>query len=158
MPLLPNAGPPRPRTHEPIAPAEMMRLRGALQAALAGTPATVEAVAEVARQQDVPLSHAYAALATDPNLSIDVSQPVLVAICVGVCQEQGAIPNLERLLELRAERVAAGKPAFDVIPRTCLDMCAHAPVCLSRSPHGQAAHPRLTAAGVDELVAALCDE
>lgn len=157
MALLPNQGPPRPKTHTPMPPDLVMRLRAALLTHLAGQPATLAAIEAVAAAEKAEVAQVYATLAFDPSFVVDVSHETLIAICVGVCQEQGALDNLKRLLERRHERLAAGKPAFDIIPRSCLDMCAHSPVCLSRGPHGQAAHPRLKPEGVDELLGALLE-
>jgi len=158
MALLPNAGPPLPKTHDPLQLAVLLRLAGALRAAAAGAPVTVALVERIASEQGVPTAHAYAALALDPNLAPANEHEVMVAICVGACQGQGAVPVLAALLQTRAERVAAGRPAFDVLPRTCLDMCSHSPVCMSRSKAGVSAHPRLSPEGVRALVVELCGD
>lgn len=157
MAMLPNQGPPLAATHAPIPPQRMFQLTGALRQRAQGGRVTMAIVEEVAQQESAKIAEVYAALALDPNLGFEIGQDVLIAICVGGCQAQGAIANLEKLLELRRERLAQQKPAFDVIPRTCLDMCAHSPVCISRSRHGQAAHPRLKVTDVAEIVDSLCD-
>jgi len=158
MSLLPHAGAPLPVTHEPIPAEELNRALAALRALLGDRPATVELVQQAAQQADVSLACAYAALAFDPNLRVDASQETLIAICVGGCQQQGALANLEALLQERAARLEAGKPAFDLLPRSCLDMCPHSPVCLSRSKQGSRAHPRLRADDVPTMIAELCAE
>jgi NADH:ubiquinone oxidoreductase subunit E len=121
-----------------------------------GERVTLAMVQEAAARHAVSLEQAYAALAFNPQLVFDFQCETLLACCVGGCQAQGALDNLRELLRLRAERLAAGRPSFDIVPRTCLDMCAHAPVCLSRSQHGQAAHPRLKPADLPGITEALC--
>lgn len=157
MPLLPNQGPPVAPTHAPIPPPRMYELMQALWQRAQGARITLAMIDEVAQQHGAKPAEVYAAMAINPNLALDVSQEVLIGVCVGGCQAQGAIPNLEKLLELRAQRLTEQKKAFDIIPRTCLDMCAHSPVCISRSSHGQAAHPRLQAKEIPAIIDALCD-
>ena len=156
-PLLPNQGPPLKLTHDPIPPEEMMRLRDALRTRCQDSKVTMDVIEQVASSSNAPRAHVYASAALDPNLVIDAETNVLIAICVGTCQGQGAIENLETLLKIRSERKQAGKRIFDVVPRTCLDMCVHSPIAMSRSPHGMAAHPKLTKEQIDELVTTLCD-
>jgi len=157
MALLPNAGPPLPMTHTPIPAAEMMRLARALRSAVGGEPVTVEAVSRVAEEEGAPVSHVYAAMAMDPNLAPAKVHDILVAICVGSCQAQGAIPVLEVLLEERQRRQARGARAFDILPRSCLDLCSHSPACMSRTPNAMQAHPQLTPEKTHALVSELCD-
>ncbi len=120
-------------------------------------PITPEQVDETANEMGCKREEAWIALGLDPNLSVETQQETLIAICVGQCQVRGATPALEKLLSLRDERLAAGKPAFDIIPRQCLDLCPHAPVAVSRSPHGTAAHPRLRPEAIADLVEGLCE-
>jgi hypothetical protein len=158
MALLPNAGPPIPSTHKPIDPALTAKLAASLAARAGSGRVTMTHVDAVAAEHSATRAQTYAAMATNPNLVFDISQPTLLAVCVGGCQMQGAIPVLQKLLDTREERLGAGKKAFDVVVRTCLDMCPHSPVAISRSPHGQAAHPRLSPEGVGEIISALCDD
>ena len=158
-PLLPNMGPPIANTHDPIPRHELEELVPPLIEAAGKAPdgrLSPEAIDEVARQQGKARAHAWAAMALDPNLVPSITAETLFGICVGQCQLQGAIPNLERLLELRDSQLKAGKPAFDIVPRHCLDMCPHAPVAVSRSQHGQAAHPRLQPENLPEIIETLC--
>ena len=158
MSLLPNAGPPLAMTHQPISPAEMMRLALALRSALNGEPVSVELVERIAAAEDAPAAHVYAAMAMDPNMAPQIEHDVLVAICVGSCQAQGAIPILQTLLEERAARVSDNRPAFDILPRSCLDLCPHSPVCMTRTPTDLKAHARLTPEKVRALLPEILGE
>ncbi|MEZ4272102.1 MAG: hypothetical protein R3C68_11940 [Myxococcota bacterium] len=157
MALLPNRGPPLSATHQPLDPAVQQKLKQALVDIAKGERLNMEMVQTVAQTHACSLAQVYAAMALDPNLVFDMQHDVLVAICVGACQAQGAIENLETLLRLRQERLQAGHASFEIVARHCLDMCAHSPVCLSRSAHGQAAHPRLKATEIPEIISTLCD-
>jgi NADH:ubiquinone oxidoreductase subunit E len=157
MPLLPNAGPPRPITHQAIDHQVLINLATLVETKAQGGPARMPILEEVAESENVPLSHVVASLGVNPQIIPDVDSQTLIAICVGTCQGQGAIPVLDKLLELKKERDANAKPSFSIVPRSCLDMCAHSPVCISRSAHGQAAHPRLKPEQVQETIDALCD-
>lgn len=159
-PLLPNMGPPIGNTHDPLPHHELQPLAAALAEAASKQPdgrLPPEAIDEVALQHNKPRAYAWAALALDPNLVPQLNSETLFAICTGKCQLQGAIPNLERLLELRDERIRKEQPLFDIVPRHCLDLCPHAPVALSRSAAGQAAHPKLAPENLPEIIEALCD-
>ena len=159
-PLLPNLGPPAENTHDPIAETDLLDLARALEQQSKEQPngrLPPEVIDEVAQNNEQPRSHAWAAMALNPNLVPEISSETLFAICVGKCQLQGAIPNLETLLELRDKQVAEDKKLFDIVPRSCLDMCPHAPVAISRSQHGQAAHPKLTPDSLPEIIEALCN-
>ena len=157
MALLPNAGPPLPTTHRPIPPSTMMELRDALVAKCDGGKVTEAIIHQVAEENGVPFCAAYAAISVDPNLVLAVKHDTLVAICVGPCQLQGAIPALEALLAERQRRIDTGDTSFDIIPRTCLDMCAHSPACLSRSADGQQkVHPQMRPEDVAELAKSIC--
>jgi len=157
MALLPNFGPPLEQTHELLPMEEMEKLRNAIQAKANEARVTFTMVEEVARDNEVPVSHVYAGMSLDPNLVPDLSQDVLIAVCTSTCQLQGAIANIEELVQLRKQRVAEGKAAFDIVPRQCLDMCAHAPVAITRSPMGTAAHPRLQPEHIPDMISTLCD-
>jgi len=159
-PLLPNMGPPIANTHDPLPANELAELVEALREAAASLPdgrLPADTIDEIARKNNKPRAYAWAALALDPNLVPQFTSDTLFAICMGKCQLQGAVPNLEKLLELRDKRIQTKQPAFDIVPRHCLDLCPHAPVALSRGTHGQAAHPKLDPANLPEIIETLCD-
>ena len=157
MSLLRNAGPPRPVTHQRIDPLKLKDIAERLENFLDGQPTTPALMRQFSEEEGVVLSHAYAGLAVAPQIMPPIDSETLIAICVGDCQEQGALENLEELLELKDGLDQKGSPSFSIVPRHCLDMCAHSPVCISRSPHGQAAHPRLKKESLQEMVSQLCE-
>lgn len=156
-PLLPNMGGRLAATHAPVDPGTLMRLRDVLRQKSAGNKISVAMIEAIAVEEKVPRAQVLAAVATDPNLVVEMTSDVLFAVCVGGCQLQGALDNVEELLRLREQRVQAGQKSFDLVPRHCLDMCPHSPVAVSRSSHGMAAHPKLKPDGIAEIVNALCD-
>jgi NADH:ubiquinone oxidoreductase subunit E len=141
-----------------VAPEVAARVRAALAArALAGAVAPPD-VDAVAAELAIPLAHAYIALGLDPTLILVPTTEVALAICVGGCQLQGALPLLEGLLVERSARLATGRPSFDVQPRGCLDLCPGAPAMLSRSAVGVMRHVRMTREQVPPLLAELLDD
>ena len=158
--MLPDIPSPQKNTHEPISPMELFDLASELGDAADELPnetLTPEAIDEVARANKKPRAHAWAALAVNPNLTLEMQTDTVFAICAGRCQGQGAIPVLEKALEIRERRIANGQKSFDIVPRHCLDLCDHAPVGISKSAHGQAAHPKLTPENLEEITSTLCD-
>jgi NADH:ubiquinone oxidoreductase subunit E len=132
-------------------------LARALHEALDATGAkalTSSMIDGVAEAQGCERAHAWVAAGLDPTLELAVPKgaPVLVGMCVGQCQLQGAVPILERFLEERDRRVAAGLPDYELLPRRCLDMCSRAPVVLCQTKDGVAGLTGLSAAEVPEAV------
>lgn len=158
--MLPEITAPLENTHDPISPMEIFDLVSRLGDAADDLPdekLTPEAIDEVARASGKPRAHVWAALAANPNLALQMKSDTLFAICAGQCQGQGAIPNLEKLLEIRDQRLKNGQKSFDILPRHCLDVCDHAPVAQSRNAHGQATHPKLEPGKLEEIISTLCD-
>ena len=155
-PLLPNAGPPLPQTHQPMDPGELFRLRNSILTKHPDGKVTHESLQEIATTENVPPSHVYAASAVDPNIVVPITNETLFVICTGACQAQGSLENLDKFVELRNSRVSEGKKAFDILPRNCLDMCPHSPVAISRSALGQVAHPKLQSKDIADIVEQLC--
>src|SRR5687768_5598080 len=98
MALLPIAGPPLPTSHAVVDPQKLIGLAQKLSEHAAGKRVTLAMVDAVAAAEKVPRAHVYAAMAMDPNLVFAVEQETLLAVCVGGCQAQGALTNLEALL------------------------------------------------------------
>ncbi len=118
MPLAPDRTP----THEPLNLEVMWDLSDVIDERRDG-PVTAELLAAVAAEAGVPLSHAYVAASVDPDLDWQSRSPVTVRVCTGGCQAWGAVSVLERLLELRQARAAAGLETFDVVAVACLNTC-----------------------------------
>lgn len=154
MPMAPMA----PGFASVVPPRVAADLCGRLKARAKEGLVSAEDVAAVATEVGVPLSHAYVALGGEPMLQLRIAKAVQIAACTGACQAKGSMALLERLLELKAERAAAGQAGIEVVPRGCLNLCEQAPALLSRSDDGVHPHPRVRPEDLAELVAALCED
>jgi NADH:ubiquinone oxidoreductase subunit E len=148
----------RKPTHEPMDLNDQWDLSDALEDAAPDRRVSHEMMVQVATEQSCPVAHVYIGACIDPMLQWQRQSDLTVHVCVGACQGYGAAEVLGRLLEVRDERSSAGKPAFDVVPRGCLSACERAPVLSSNGAHGQALHPEVTIAGVDEIIDVLLSE
>ena len=119
----------------------MMNLGLAVEDAAAGEAITAGALEELALEQGVDISHLYAAAATTTDVEFAREHEVAFVACGGNCQNWGALECIEHLVTLQQERRDAGKDTFDVLARSCLDRCEHAPVVILRTPHGDAVIP-----------------
>ncbi len=153
MPLPPDRSP----THEPLDLEMQWDLSEAIDDAAPDRVVSHELLEEVAGSQAAPVAHLYIAAALDPGLQWQGDQALTLHLCVGGCQAWGAGAVLATLLDKRAERLAAGLAAFDVISRGCVSLCERAPALVSDGEHGRAPHFSVTPAGVDEILAALLD-
>jgi NADH:ubiquinone oxidoreductase subunit E len=142
----------RQPTHEPLDLNDQWDLSDAIEDAAPDKRVSHELMVQVAEAQSCPVSHAYIGAAIDPMLQWQRQSELTVHVCVGSCQGYGAAEVLDRLLEVRDARSSAGKPAFDVVPRGCLSACERAPVLASNGGHGQALHPEVSVATVEEIV------
>lgn len=133
----------------------LMRLAAALSDAGGGalTPALIEQVAE---DHGVPRSHAWAATIAVPDATFAAEHPVTFIVCVGGCQAWGSLERIEQLLDLRARRLADGRPGFDLRVRPCLDLCQRAPAAIASTPHGTLVLPGVTPEQVAEAVDEAC--
>jgi len=117
-----------------------------------------ELMVQVAEAQSCPVSHAYIGAAIDPMLQWQRQSDLTIHVCVGSCQGYGAGEVLDKLLEAKEARSSGGNPAFDVVPRGCLSACERGPVLASNGAHGQALHPEVSVASVDEILDALLSD
>ncbi len=153
MPLAPDRAP----THEPLNLEVIWDLSDVIDQRRDGGPVTHALLAETAASAGVPISHAYVAASVDPDLDWGGRAPVTVRVCTGGCQAWGAVSVLERMLELRRARAAAGQASFDVVAVACLNTCDRPTAVASAGPHGYATHPDIDAEAVDALISALLD-
>lgn len=158
-------GPPGPAflppTHAVLPVDEMKALAHELRARAqaAESVLTVELIEGLARDEGVPPSYAYVAAAEIPELQVRRRADVAFAVCAAGCQGWGAVERLERLLELRDQRLAAGLASFDILPKGCVDRCMAAPVVLVSTPDGVGALPRnLPIDRYPAVVAHLCGD
>ncbi|MCB9727744.1 MAG: hypothetical protein H6744_11190 [Deltaproteobacteria bacterium] len=153
MPLAPDRTP----THEPLDLEVIWDLSDAIDERRDGGPVTPAMLEEAADEAGVPASHAWVAASVDPDIDWQGQSALTVRVCTGGCQAWGAVPVLERFLELRARRLEAGLPAFDVVAVACLNTCDRPTAVASAGAHGYATHPDTDVEAVDALVEALLD-
>jgi hypothetical protein len=87
------------------------------------------------------------------RIPCDTSDPVRIELCIGGCQNFGAVELLGHLLKRHAERREAGEPRFGIVAQRCLDHCDKAALVLLRTPNGVAGLPRATVADMDAAIA-----
>jgi hypothetical protein len=116
-----------------------------------------EKLASIAAGENVPLSHIYTAAAFDPDYRWERAHERQIVVCLGACQAWGAGEIVEKLFELRQERLDAGGPGFDIVSVACLDRCMTPAAADTQGPDGAYQHAGLRVGIEEELVAALCD-
>lgn len=151
---LPTFGP--TPTHTPLTMQEVEPLVNELMSR-AGSDLTAAVLAEVAEGAGVPSSHAYVAAAMAPMVQFGREHEVAFVVCSGGCQRFGALDLIDKLLAARDERIEAGKPAFDVHTRDCLNGCLHAPLVQVQTPAGAGHLAKANAETLDEALATVLD-
>jgi len=146
----------RPPTHKPLDMMVLFQLIQKIRTAAQGQPLSHDQVEALATEQGLPVSNVMAAMMFDPNLSITPETKAQITVCVGRCQSYGAIENLEKLLELRAARKAAGEPYFDLKTKNCMDRCDQGPVMESKCEAGLAIQEFAKLEDLEELTQMLC--
>ncbi|MCG8423022.1 MAG: hypothetical protein MJE77_34385 [Proteobacteria bacterium] len=149
--------PGREPTHKALDLRKMMNLGMAVEEAAGDEPITVDAIDELALEEGVDTSHLYAAAAMTTEVEFARHNDVAFVTCGGNCQHWGALECIEHLVSLRQKRIEAGKTAFDIEAKRCLDKCEHGPVVLVRSPLGTAVIARATKESLSTAVAETCD-
>lgn len=152
MPMRPT----RPPTHKPLSLDRLTRMVGEVTEIADDGAVTAEALEDLAAERGVDVAELYAGLA-HTELSLAREHQVRFLVCAGGCQEWGALENIEHLVDVRRERIDDGRPAFDVIPRQCLDTCANAASVVVHAPGGKAMIPEATPEALDEAIEALVD-
>ena len=143
--------PSREPTHEPLDLDEAWDLSEAIEVQCPSGRVSAEDLKRIASDQDVPLSHVYAAAAADPELQWVTKTSHQVTVCAGSCQAYGACDLLTRLF---AAQKARGD-AFDVLTVGCLDRCDDPVAVETRSPNGVWIHPNLKPEDSAEILDAL---
>ena len=101
-------------------------------------PITCDAIDELALELGVDPGDLYASAAVTTDVEIAREYEVAFVVCGGICQNWGALACLEILVDARRDRLDAGQPAFDIMAKSCLDRCEHAPAVMVRTPDGSA--------------------
>lgn len=155
LPLAGGGRPTRPPTHKPLDLRRLMQLAPDIEESFDMTgqeKLTPELVEEIASDVGASETHVFAAVAMMTDIPFDESDATRFEICVGGCQQWGALPALEKLVQLRAKRREAGDTGFGVVPRRCLDKCDRAAVVVVRTPDGTAGLSEATPETVEEAV------
>ncbi|MCO4760085.1 MAG: hypothetical protein KC502_01165 [Myxococcales bacterium] len=144
---------PRPPTHDALDFNALWALGEKLMAA--GSPVQPAQIDALAEEAGVPRAHAWMALSYAPMVQVQREFPVAIAVCGARCQLWGAEPLIADLLTLRDQRIGAGRVAFDLVPRGCLNRCQQAPVAVAALEDGIVGFPEATVAQVIELLDAI---
>jgi len=155
-------GPDRSPTHKPLDHQRMMKLGLAVEECADDQPIDCDALEDLALEAGANVSHLFASAAVTTDVEFAREYNTAFTVCGGVCQNWGALDAIEYLVELRRERIDAGQAGFDIIVKSCLDRCEHAPVVVAHSPDGSAhvspTHQpmHVLRQAIDEAVEALC--
>jgi NADH:ubiquinone oxidoreductase subunit E len=128
----------------------LMKLAAEVESAACDGVVSTAAIDELALDSGMERAHLYAAAVLSDDVQIERAHPVQLLVCVGGCQQWGALDRVEQLLRARDER----KLALDVVPRACLDRCEHAPAVEVHTPDGVAV---IAGASQDAIAEALAD-
>lgn len=155
LPFAPGGGKPtRAPTHKPLDLSRLMNLGSSVQQLSTDGRVSAEAIEDRAHEDGIAIEHLYVAAAVVADIEIAREHDLAFEVCAGGCQGWGSVDVLEHLLSRRADRIEDSSPAFDVVPRRCLDKCAVAPAVVVVTPDGRAV---LEAASRDSLDAAIAE-
>lgn len=146
--------PQRPPTHKRLEMARLSKLAAELDDIAEDGALSAEALEDLAFERGIGAEELYAAVATT-ELEVRREHAVRFEVCAGGCQEWGALPLIEHLVDVRTERLEDEAPAFDIVPKACLDQCDKAAAVLAAGPDGHALIPEATAEKLDEAIGEL---
>lgn len=134
----------------------MMRMAREIETIANNGLVSARAIEDQSADLGVPAEDLYAGLAMSPQTTLSLEHALQFVVCLGGCQERGALPCVNKLLEIQKKRHSAGTPSFDIVPRQCLNRCQNAPVVEIRSSDGNgvltAATPKMVAKAIKELL------
>jgi NADH:ubiquinone oxidoreductase subunit E len=152
-------GPPRPPpTHKAMDLARLTSLAMDLEEHAQDGFLTHDALETFASEQGIPIKEAYAAAAYNPSLRFELREDVQLVVCVGGCQQWGALDVVDHALTERERRAAADETSYDVVTRSCLNACDHAPMIALQTPHGATGMPKATRDKVNQALRTVLDE
>lgn len=150
-------GRPKPKTHKSIPLDKLMRLTGDVEDIGEDGFVSAEAIDDLSADLGIPREKLYAGLGMSGAVQLKLESTIQVAVCIGGCQDYGALDCASELLDMREQLLEDGASAFDVVPRPCLNKCESAVVVEIRTPDGTAvvadATPERVRASIDELLA-----
>ena len=158
---LPIAGgsrrPTRSPTHKSLDHQKMMKLGLEVEDAADEQPITCDAIDELALELGVDPGDLYASAATTTDVEFARESKVAFVVCGGICQNWGALECLEVLSDERRERVDDGRPVFDILSKSCLDRCEHAPAVEVHTPDGNAVIEQANPDKLREAIEQTCE-
>ncbi len=116
---------------------------------------TSDALINLAAELGTGTENLYAALVTSEITLENSGEKIQFEICAGGCQQWGALPILEHLIDIRMDRIDDGEPAFAIVAKACLNQCSAAPAVFLVSPQGRALLPAATIEHIDEAIETL---
>ncbi len=150
-------GTPKAKTHKGMDMAAIMRMAGEIEDIAEDGQVSASDIEDRAIDLGVPAAKLYAGLGLTPALSMRLEHATQVVVCTGGCQNYGALPCLNHLVDVRQARLEDDKSAFDIVPRNCLDRCLQGPVVELRSPAGTAVITDASPDLLDEALVELLD-
>lgn len=134
-----------------------MNLGSAIEDIAENGRVSAEALEDRALEDGVAVEHLYVAAAVVADIEVVREHDVAFEVCAGGCQGWGSVDVLEHLIAARQDRIEDSAPAFDVVPRRCLDKCAAAPSVVVVSPDGRAVIEQANSDSLDEAIAELLE-
>ncbi len=152
-PLIPTrpTRPTRPTTHRAIEFGKLAKYGSSLEEVAEDGVVDFEAILDLASELGVGAQVLMAAI-PNTELQVKASEPIRFEVCVGGCQEWGALDVAERLIDVREQREDDGGTLFDIVPRSCLDKCQSAAAVVVVTPDGRAVIEKATVAAIDEAL------
>jgi hypothetical protein len=135
------------KTHKAIGFDKLMRMAADVEDEADEGKISAEVMSDLSADRGIPEEKLYAALGMSPT-ELALEHDVQVLVCTGGCQEYGALDCVKELLRTRDQRMDDGLPAYDVVPRHCLNRCMQAPIVEFRTPDGVGVLPDATPASV----------
>ena len=141
-------------THPPLDIMKLFEIVEGLAGHVGDGELNAAAITAFADKEGLRQGEVYAAIIFDPTMEFVPSLDARVEVCTGRCQLFGGIDLVDQLAKLREQRLGAGKPGFDIVPRNCLDQCDFPPVVRTVSAAGTYDHRNAAAESLEELIAA----
>lgn len=144
----------RPPTHASVPFATLAKLATELEGVAEDGILEMDALLDLASELGVGVEKLLAAV-PQTELKLKTGEPVRFEVCVGGCQDWGALACAEHLANEWERRSDDGEKLFDIVPRECLDKCQSAATVVLVTPDGRAVIAAADATKLDEALAAL---
>jgi NADH:ubiquinone oxidoreductase subunit E len=149
--------PTRSPTHADVELARLASMGLEVEELDEGGAVALDALVEMAEDRGRPASHYLAALAlaTELPLAPTPGATLTLKLCLGSCQQWGALDLADHVSENLTGRSKQPRRALTLVPSACLDRCDQAPACEIHGAHGQLVIAPATVASLDEALDAL---